>query len=331
MYFRNKIIAEVGSVHDGSFGNACRLVDLASECDADFIKFQTHLAEAETLINAPMPSYFKGEPRYEYFKRTEFSVEQWRKLKEKCDEAGVGFLSSPFSIEAVDLLETIGISAYKIPSGEVNNLPLLNRILQAGKPILISSGMSSWKEIETALSLFSDCADVTLMQCSSAYPCPPSKVGLNIIAEMKNRFEVDVGFSDHTNGLAAPIAAAALGCTVIEKHLTFSQKMYGSDAANAMEPLEFKAMVGALREVWDMLANPVNKDDLSDYKEMKFIFEKSIVSARALKKGHLIELADLAFKKPGDGIPAGHYSKLIGKCLNKDVSINTKFEIRDFE
>ena len=165
-----KIIAEVGSVHDGSFGNALKLIELAAKCSADIVKFQTHIAEAETLKDAPMPSFFKGEPRYEYFKRTGFSIEEWKQLKAKCDEQRIEFLSSPFSVEAVELLEKIGIKRYKVPSGEVTNLKLLKVIAETRKPVLLSSGMSAWQELDDAVNTIKNIHnDITVLQCTSEY------------------------------------------------------------------------------------------------------------------------------------------------------------------
>jgi N-acetylneuraminate synthase len=328
---RTMIIAEIGSVHDGSFGNACKLIELAAECGADIVKFQTHLPAAETLRDAPMPPYFKGEPRFEYFERTGFSRPQWRDLQRACAAAGIGFLSSPFSIEAVDLLEEVGVDLYKVPSGETSNLPLLERLAETGKPVLLSTGMSNWAEIDAAVAILRSGGPLCVMQCTSAYPCPPERVGLNVLAEMRARYGVPVGFSDHTLGPAAALAAAALGAGVIEKHLTFSRKMYGSDAANSMEPAEFAALCRDLRAVWTMLDNPVEKDDLAPYRDMKRIFEKSVVSARALAAGTTIRREDLAFKKPGDGIPAARYRDLLGRRVLRDLPADHKLAAAEIE
>jgi N,N'-diacetyllegionaminate synthase len=308
-----QLIAEIGSVHDGSFGNACKLIEAAAACGANAAKFQTHIAEAETLRDAPSPGYFKGEPRFEYFRRTGFTPAQWKELRQACTANDVAFLSSPFSIEAVDLLEEIGVGAYKIPSGEVTNWPLLERVAATGKPALLSSGMSSWQELDDAIEILRRGGPLTVMQCTTAYPCPPERVGLNVIAEMRSRYDLPVGFSDHTNGMAAAFAAAALGADVVEKHLTFSRLMYGSDAANAMEPADFRRLADGLGEIWAMRAAPVDKDDLAPYRDMKRIFEKSVVTARPLPAGHVIGRADLAFKKPGDGISASRYRDVIGR------------------
>jgi N,N'-diacetyllegionaminate synthase len=172
-----RIIAEIGSVHDGSFGNAIKLVEAAAACGADTVKFQTHIAEAETLADAPMPSYFTGEPRMAYFRRTGFSPDRWRQLRAACERCGVSFLSSPFSLEAVDLLQDVGVAAYKIPSGEVSNLPLLEKIATTRKPVLLSSGMSNWSELDAAVAALRPGGPITVLQCSSAYPCPPGAGG----------------------------------------------------------------------------------------------------------------------------------------------------------
>jgi N,N'-diacetyllegionaminate synthase len=324
-----RIIAEIGSVHDGSFGSAIKLIEAAAACGADAVKFQTHIAEAETLADAPMPSYFAGEPRMAYFRRTGFSPDQWRQLRDACRRCGVVFLSSPFSLEAVDLLEDIEVAAYKVPSGEVSNIPLLEKIATTGKAVLLSSGMSSWAELDAAIAALRGGGPITLLQCSSAYPCPPERVGLNVLAEMRSRCGLPVGLSDHTMGPAAAFAAAALGATLIEKHFAFSRLMYGSDAANAMEPDEFRAMARGLRDIWTMLANPVNKDDLSNYSDMKRVFEKSVVTARPLTQGHSLTPQDLAFKKPGDGIPAARWRELLGRKLRRSAPADHKLALED--
>lgn len=307
------IVAEVGSVHDGSIGNALKAVEAAAACGADVVKFQTHIADAETLADAPMPSYFKGEPRMDYFRRTAFSMRQWQQIAEHCVEHAVRFLSSPFSLEAVDVLEAVGVEFYKIPSGEVNNIPLLERIAATGKRVYLSSGMSNWTELDRAVSVLTKGGPLTVMQCSSAYPCAPERVGLNVMLEMRKRYGLPVGLSDHTLGYAACVSAAALGATVVEKHFTFSRLMYGSDARHGLEPDEFKAFCSHVKEAAIIRANPVDKDDLQDYLDMKRIFEKSVVTAQTVQAGHSLQLADLAFKKPGDGIPAARYADLLGR------------------
>ncbi|MEW5704577.1 MAG: N-acetylneuraminate synthase family protein [Pseudomonadota bacterium] len=325
----NKIIAEIGSVHDGSFGNACKLIEAAAACGADAVKFQTHIAAAETLRDAPAPPYFKGESRFAYFTRTAFTVEQHRALAKRCADSGVEFLSSPFSLEAVDLLEEAGVSAYKIPSGEVTNLPLIERVAATGKPVFLSSGMSDWAELDAAVAVLSGGGPLTVLQCTSLYPCPPERVGLNVIAEMRDRWGVPVGFSDHTLGAAAAFAAAALGASVVEKHFTFSRRMYGSDAAHSMEPDEFRIFCKGLRDIWTMTANPIDKDDLAPCRDMKPIFEKSIVTACPVAAGTVLTREMLAFKKPGDGISAALYRDVIGKKVVRDLPADHMLQTAD--
>jgi len=316
------VIAEVGSVHDGSFGNARCLIDVAVECGADAVKFQTHIAAAETLRDAPVPPYFKGEPRYEYFERTAFSRNQWMALKAHCEARGIEFLSSPFSIEAVELLEAVGVARYKVPSGEVTNLPLLEVIAQTGKPVLLSSGMSSWAELDEAVNTILRYHDhLTLLQCTSEYPCPYEEVGLNVMLEMRERYGLPVGLSDHTLTPYASLAAVVLGASVIEKHLTFSRRMYGSDAPHSLEPAEFADLVQGIRAIETILNSPVDKDAMAArLREMKGIFEKSVVTLVDIPAGTVITGEMVGVKKPGIGIPARRLSEIIGRTTCRHVA-----------
>lgn len=315
-----QIIAEVGSVHDGSLGNAKKLIEAAAACGVDAVKFQTHIAEAETLPDAPMPPYFKGEPRFEYFKRTGFSLDEWRELKQHCQANRAGFLSSPFSVEAVELLEQVGVDSYKIPSGEITNLPLLEQVARTGKPVLLSSGMSSWDELDTAVeTIRRSHGQIVVMQCTSEYPCPYEQVGLNVMLEMKERYGLPVGLSDHTLTPYASFAAAALGAEVIEKHFTFSRLMYGSDAPHSMEPDEMADLVRGVRAMETMLGSPVDKSDASRFAEMKRIFEKSLVSLTDIPAGTEFTPEVMGIKKPGSGIPAARYHEIMGKKAARDI------------
>jgi N-acetylneuraminate synthase len=316
------VIAEVGSVHDGSFGNAQRLIDLSGDCGADAVKFQTHIATAESLPDAPAPTFFQTEPRLAYFERTAFTLEQWQKLKADCDRASIAFLSSPFSCEAVDILETVGVACYKVPSGEVTNLPLLDAIAQTGKPVLLSSGMSPWVELDTAVNRLMRAHDrITVLQCTSEYPCPHKAVGLNLMLEMGERYGLPVGLSDHTVDPYASLAAVALGASVIEKHLTFSRAMYGSDAAHSLEPAEFAQLTTGIRAIQAMLASTVDKDATAvRLREMKAVFEKSIVSLVDIPAGTVITTDMIGLKKPGTGLPAARMDDVIGSKALRDIS-----------
>lgn len=327
------IIAEIGNTHEGSVGLAKKFIEAASKTGVDAVKFQTHIFEAESLPSAPNPKYFKDESRKEYFERTSFNIEQWKELKRYAEEeCKLDFFSSPFSIEAVNLLEKIGVSTYKIASGEVSNRPLLEHIAKLNKRVIISSGMSTFQELDEAISIFPDPANLILLQCTSEYPCPPEKSGLNVIDEMKKRFpQLTIGYSDHTLGNAIPLAAIVKGAKVIEKHFTLSKLMYGSDAFNSTEPKEFYNLVKEIRELDTALSHHIDKDSLSeDLNEMRMIFQKSIVYKCNLKIGEKIVMNDLAFKKPGTGVPAKDYNQYIGKKLSKNVFKNELLNKNDF-
>ena len=324
------IIAEIGSVHNGSLKLAFKLVDKAKDCGATTVKFQTHIAEAETLRNAPSPKYFKKEKRYDYFKRTSFNINQWKKLKNYVEKRKLNFLSSPFSLEAIDLLEKIKVKNYKIPSGEITNIPLIEKINKINKPTFLSSGMSNWKELDLAVKKLKDIKKLTIMQCTSLYPCTLKDAGLNIIAEIKKKYNRPVGFSDHTIGITAAILSVFYKTTAIEKHLTLSRKMYGSDAFNALEPDEFRNMVNCLNEAQIIIKNDVNKNNLRKLKKMKMIFEKSIVIKRKIKKNQIIEFDDLTFKKPGYGISPRKYKQILGKRAKKNLKDDYILKIGDY-
>jgi len=315
------VIAEVGMTHDGSLGHAIRMAETAAECGVDAVKFQLHDAQAETTRGAPSPPYFKHETRWEYFERTAFTDDEWARLKQACEDAGVEFLCSVFSVEAVERLEGIGVGRYKIGSGEVTNLELVRRVAETRKPVLLTSGMSSWAELDAAVAAAGD--DVTVLQCTSQYPTPPERVGLNVFAELRERYARPVGFSDHTLGNVAALAAVTLGATVVEKHFTLSRDMYGPDARFATEPAEFEELVDGIREVETMLANPIDKDDLAPVAEMKEVFEKSVVSTREIPAGAAISRDMVAAKKPGTGIPARMLPEVLGRTARVDIAADT--------
>lgn len=331
--FRNLLIAEVGSVHDGSFGNALKMVDLAVAAGANSVKFQTHLPDFETTPSATRPPHFNDEDRGDYFRRTSFSAEQWERLRDHTEEQGALFLSSVFSLEAVDLLEELGVSIHKIPSGEITNLPLIERIGAAGKPVLLSTGMGNWAEIDHALDALSGAPEVCLLQCTSLYPCPPEHVGLNILSEMRARYgsSVSIGFSDHSTGLAAAVGAAALGARVIEKHLTFSREMYGSDAPFASEPAEFRAFCSEVKTVWSILEHSVSKDNLEPMQSARQSFLAVAVAASDLPAGHTMRKEDIVFRKAGDGILPREAQNIAGRRLAHPKEKLSPFGSGDFE
>lgn len=332
---KTKIIAEFGNTHEGSVGLAKQFINVAHECGVDAVKFQVHIFDSESLPHAPNPPYFKDESRQEYFERTSFTQHEWGKLKDYAEiECGVEFLASPFSNEAVDLLESLNVKTFKIASGEVTNLPMLQKIGQLRKSVLLSSGMSNWNEIDAAVQCLTDngCVDLTLLQCTSDYPCLPENSGLNILDEIRIRYpQHKIGYSDHTLGFAIPIAAVCKGASVIEKHFTLSKQMYGSDAQFSSEPDELKSLVQALRAVEKGLLHTIDKDlKASELAAMKSTFEKMIVASRDLSKGTILQKPDLAFKKPMDGISASKYKLVIGKILQHDLKKDMPI-IMDFD
>lgn len=330
---RAYIIAEIGNTHEGSVGLAKRFIKEAAECGVDAVKFQTHIFEAESLMSAPNPSYFKDETRKEYFERTSFNLEEYKVLKHYAEnECHVDFFSSPFSIEAVDLLMEVGVSTFKIPSGEVSNIPLLEYIEKTGKKIILSSGMSSWEELDRAVAVFKDRSKLTILQCTSEYPCKPENAGLNVMLEIKERYKCRVGFSDHTLGIGVPLTAVVLGANVIEKHFTLSKRMYGSDAKNSTEPEEFMHMVDNIRAAELALESKIDKNEkVKDLINMKTVFEKSIVTKKELSIGHVILEEDLSYKKPGDGIPAREYKNIIGRIVKDTIPANEKINYNQLQ
>ena len=328
---KRKIIAELGMTHDGSLGEAMAMIIAAAECGVDAVKLQTHISEAETIRNAPQPPYFKAEPRYEYFKRTAFNMDQWKALKECAAENKVEFISSPFSIEAIDFLLELGIDCFKVPSGEITNIPYLEHLADANVPVIVSSGMSSLEELDECMQIFlkKNC-NVALMQCTSEYPCDPKHVGLNIIDLFKEKYPgVPLGFSDHSSGEWAAIAAFQKGAHLIEKHFTLSKKMYGPDAKMSMEPDEMTQLCDSVKNLEIALANPVDKTSADEFSNMKEIFQKSIVSITDIPAGTPIEAHMLGYKKPGTGLPTKYYKEILGHTAKRDLHFDDIIQNED--
>ncbi|SDR68925.1 N-acetylneuraminate synthase family protein [Christiangramia echinicola] len=318
------IIAEIGQAHEGSLGLALSYIDALAEAGVDAVKFQMHIAKAESSDFEPFRVRFskQDKTRFDYWKRMEFSPEQWKILKDRCDEKEVEFLASPFSNAAVDLLEELEVKRYKIGSGEVNNFLLLEKISRTGKPIILSSGMSSFEELDqTAIFLKERKVDFSILQCTTSYPTLPKSYGLNVIGQLKERYRVPVGFSDHSAKTETLVAATALGAEILEFHIVFDRNSFGPDATSSIEIREVKNLIEAVRNIEISLNNPVDKSDNSDYSELKKIFEKSLSVNKDLPSGHQISFEDLESKKPsGYGIPALKFSEVIGKSLNRDIS-----------
>lgn len=313
------IVAEIGQAHDGSLGILHSYIDAVADTGADAIKFQTHIAAAESSVYEPFRVNFSYEDkrRFDYWKRMEFTLSQWKQIKKHCDEKGLMFLSSPFSITAVDLLEAIRVKKYKIGSGEVNNFLLLEKIAKTGKDIILSSGMSSFHELDDTVEFLQTYnTNFSILQCSTQYPVLPENLGLNVITEMKERYSCPVGFSDHSGTIYPSIAAVTLGAQIIEVHTVFDKRMFGPDSSSSLTVDSLKQLVDGIRFIEKSLSNNVNKYDNSQYKELKTIFEKSLAVKKSLPTGHRLTFDDLEAKKPlGYGIQARQYKEVIGKKL----------------
>lgn len=314
------LIAEIGQAHDGSLGILHSYIDAVAETGVDAIKFQTHIAEAESSLAEPFRVNFSYEDatRYDYWHRMSFTLEQWVEIKKHCEEKGLDFLSSPFSIAAVDLLESIGMEQYKIGSGEVSNFLMLEKIARTGKPILLSSGMCSWAELDAAVALIDSFGNpLSIFQCTTAYPTPAERIGLNVLQELKARYpQHRIGLSEHSGKIATGIAAVALGAELLEFHTVFDRRIFGPDATSSLTIDEVAELVQSIRFVESSLQNPIDKNDLSPYTGLKKIFEKSLALNKNLSAGHLLSFDDLEAKKPaGEGIPASQFKTVIGQRL----------------
>ena len=329
------IIVEIGQAHDGSLGMAHAYIDAVAKTGCNAIKFQTHIAEAESCLYEPFRVKFSKQDtsRFAYWKRMEFSLEQWKDLKEHCDEVGIEFMSSPFSNAAVDLLEEVGIKRYKVGSGEVNNFVLLEKIAKTGKPIIISSGMSSIDELDKTVDFLKERNVVySILQCTTSYPTAPQQYGMNVIQEFKERYQVPIGFSDHSSSMEACIAAATLGAEILEFHVVFDREMFGPDAKSSLTMQETTQLVKSVNNIAVALQNPIDKRDNSNYSELKSIFEKSLAVNRNLPKGHCITFEDLETKKPkGYGIPANEYESILGKKLTSNIKQWNFLNYSDFK
>lgn len=327
MYSKNNspyIIAEIAQAHEGSLGVLHSYIDALATTGVDAVKFQMHIAEAESSEHEPFRVKFslEDETRYDYWKRMGFTLAQWKGIKAHCDEVGLAFICSPFSNLAVDWLEEIGVSQYKIGSGEVNNFLILEKIAQTGKPIILSSGMSSYEELDKTVAFLKERkVNFSILQCTTAYPTQPKQYGLNVIQELKERYNVSVGYSDHSAKKATSIAAVTLGAEIVEFHVVFDREIFGPDSKASLTIKETKKLVSDVRDIAIALSNPVDKNHTTDFSTLKQIFEKSLSVNKQLPKGHVICFDDLETKKPKEyGIDAARFQEIIGKTLNKELN-----------
>lgn len=317
------IIGEVAQSHDGSLGMAHAFVDAIADAGADAVKFQTHIASEESTPGEPWRVKFsrQDESRYDYWRRMEFTREQWAGLKEHCDERGVLFLSTPFSEMAADWLAEIGMRVWKAASGEIGNLPLLKKMAAAGDPVILSSGMSGFEELDEAVETVRQTGNpLAVLQCTTAYPCPPERVGLNVLEVLRERYDLPVGLSDHSGKIYAGLAAATLGAEVLEIHVALSREMFGPDVKASVTTIELRQLVEGIREIETMLASPIDKSVVSDdLKDLRKMFTKSVVAGADLPGGTILEPGHLKLKKPGNGLPASELPAIVGRTLTRNV------------
>ena len=322
-----QIIAEIAQAHEGSLGIAHSYIDVLADCGVDAVKFQTHIASAESSEFEQFRVNFSYEDktRFDYWKRMEFTLEQWAGLKKHCEDKEVEFLSSPFSIEAVELLEKLNVKRYKIGSGELSNFLMLDAIAKTGKPIILSSGMSDWNELDDSINFLKKYKNkISLLQCTTAYPTQPEQWGLNVMQKMKERYQIEVGFSDHSGDIYACLAATALNAEILEFHAVFNHNMFGPDAKASLNIEQISQLVQGVRAINISLNTPNQKEDISNFTQIKTMFGKSLDTKINVKKGNLVSISDLESKKPGDkGISAKYFENIIGKKWNSNLSANS--------
>lgn len=324
------IIAEIAQAHDGSVGLAHSYIDAVADAGVDAVKFQTHIADAESSPQEPWRIKFSQQDatRFDYWKRMEFEETSWKKLKKHADRRGLQFLSSPFSGEAVRMLSRVGVNAWKIASGEISNTFLLDDVLKTKKPIILSTGLSPLSEIDTAVRRIKKAGvPLTLLQCTSAYPCPPEKIGLNVISQYRQRYHCGVGLSDHSGTIFPGLAAAQIGIDVLEVHAVFHRKMFGPDVSSSVTLDELAQLVQGVRYIETAHAHPVDKNAMARSLEpLRRMFMKSLFFRVSLPAGTVLKKEHLILKKPGTGFSSQDVSLVVGRRLFKAVRAGEMIE-----
>jgi len=318
---RTLVVAEIGQAHDGSLGILHSMVGAAAACGVDAVKFQVHIAAAESSPIEPFRVHFSlaDATRFDYWRRMELAETEWRRLKEKCEGLGVEFLATPFSNAAVDLLERIGVGRYKVGSGDIANPLLLRRIAATGKEVVLSTGLGTLEEIDRAVSLFSEQSiPVAVLQCTTRYPTEAEDVGLSWIGRFRARYGCPVGLSDHSGTIYPALAAAALGAALVEVHVTFDRRMFGPDSRASVTFDELGMLVEGVRFVNAANRREVEKIGTEETGRLRRMFGKAIAVNRDMAAGETLTFADLEGKKPSDGgIPVGELEQVLGRCLRR--------------
>lgn len=327
------IIAEAGVNHNGSLDTALSLVERAREAGADCVKFQTFRAENVVSRRAEKAAYQKvttgqNDSQLEMVKKLELPFDAFWKLKDRCDQIGIIFLSTPFDLESITFLDTLDMPFWKIPSGEVTDLPYLLAIAKTGRPVVMSTGMCENKEIQAAIEVLkgNGTPQITLLHCNTEYPTPYGDVNLRAMRTMRDRFGLEMGYSDHTPGIEISVAAAAMGATVLEKHFTLSRNMEGPDHKASLEPEELKAMVSAVRHVEAALGNGAKTVSPSERKNLSAA-RRSIVARRPIRKGELLTEDAIAAKRPGSGISPMCWFEVLGTRAVRDFETDELIEL----
>lgn len=330
------LIAEVGLGHDGSLGLAHAYIDAVAGAGVDAVKFQTHIAAAESSSEEPFRVKFSHQDltRYDYWERTSFTAEQWMGLKTHADEKNLVFLSSPFSLEAVDLLERIGVPAWKIASGETASRRMLEKIAGTRKPIIASTGLSTMEEVQLLVSRLQIIAPEkhVILQCTTEYPTPPEHVGMNVFDEYRARFNCPIGLSDHSGTIWPSIVASSRGARVIEVHVTMSKQMFGPDISSSLTVEQLADLTLGLNFVHSMNLNPLDKNAAAIAKApIRKLFSKSAFVLRSMRAGEIPDEACVAFRKPGFGIDEHTFDALSGRPLARSVKAGNFFQKEDFD
>ncbi len=329
------IIAEAGVNHNGSMVSAKKLVDVAADAGADYVKFQTFKADTLVTQSAEKAEYQKiitdkSESQFEMIKKLELDKSAHDELIKHCEEKGIRFLSAAFDHDSIELLADLNIPLYKIPSGEITNLPYLRHIGRMGKPIILSTGMSTLEEVQKALNVLLESGaekeKITILHCNTEYPTPMEDVNLKAMLTIREELGVNIGYSDHTLGIEVPIAAVAMGATVIEKHFTLDRTLTGPDHAASLEPHELKSMVTAIRNIKKAMGDGIKKPSPSETRNIP-IARKSIVAKKPIKKGERYSEENITVKRPGTGISPIEWDNIINQKSIKDFIIDDLIEV----
>lgn len=327
------IIAEAGVNHNGSFELAKKLIDKAVWAGADCVKFQTFKSENCISVYAEKANYQKkttdaNESQLDMVRKLELSYNQFRELRNYCNQKGIMFLSTPFDLESIDFLAELGVKTWKIPSGEITNYPLLCAIGKRKESVIMSTGMCTMEDVHAAVKVLKDfgTTDITLLHCTTEYPAPYDSVNLKAMLTLQKEFGCKVGYSDHTNGIEIPVAAVAMGAAVIEKHFTLDKNMEGPDHKASLEPDELKQMVQSIRNVESALGNGVKEPSDAEKKNIA-IARKSIVAKCEIKKGDIFTEENITAKRPGNGISPMQWNEIIGKTAVRDFSPDEMIEV----